>query len=234
MCTKSGAIIHIKREFRWENKPTMEGLTVALSLIGATVITLCSGGTSDWLGRRQMLIGSSVFYFVSGLLMLWSPNVYLMLFARLLDGFGIGLAVTFVPMYISEMAPPEVRGLLSTLPQFMYTSGLFLSYSFIFCMSLMNSSSWRLMLGVLVAPSLIFFALAIFYLPESPRWLLSKGWTLEAKQVLQRLRGREDVSSGFFLPFIWAPTVDGFHISWRHSKLDYTMLMWIIYILKFL
>ncbi|KAI3447881.1 hypothetical protein Pfo_004546 [Paulownia fortunei] len=193
--TMAGAIIHIKREFRWENEPTMEGLTVAMPLIGATLITLCSGGISDWLGRRPMLIISSIFYFLSGLLMLWSPNVYLLLFARLLDGFGIGLAVTFVPMYISEMAPPEIRGLLSTLPQFTYSSGMFLSYCLLFCMSLKKSSSWRLMLGVLFAPSLIYFAFAIFYLPESPRWLLSKGRMVEARQVLQRLRGREDVSS---------------------------------------
>ncbi|XP_028080680.1 monosaccharide-sensing protein 3-like isoform X2 [Camellia sinensis] len=54
--------------------------------------------------------------------------------------------------------------------------------------------SWRVMLGVLSIPSLVYFALAIFYLPESPRWLVSKGRMLEAKQVLQRLWGREDVS----------------------------------------
>ncbi|KAK6120853.1 hypothetical protein DH2020_045409 [Rehmannia glutinosa] len=193
--TMAGGIIYIKREFKWENEPTMEGLTVAMSLIGATLITLCSGGISDWLGRRPMLIISSVFYILSGVLMLWSPNVYLLLFARLLDGFGIGLAVTYVPLYISEMSPPETRGLLSTLPQFTYTSGMFLSYCFVFFMSLMKSLSWRLMLGVLFGPSLVYFALTIFYLPESPRWLMSKGRMLEARQVLQRLRGKEDVSS---------------------------------------
>ncbi|EYU40481.1 hypothetical protein MIMGU_mgv1a001997mg [Erythranthe guttata] len=193
--TMAGAIIYIKKEFEWENEPTMEGLSVAMSLIGATLITLCSGGISDWLGRRPMLIVSSMFYFVSGVLMLWSPNVYSLLCARLLDGFGIGLAVTFVPLYISEMSPPEIRGVLSTLSQFTYSSGIFLSYSFVFCMSLTESSSWRLMLGVLFAPSLIYFALTLFYLPESPRWLMSKGRVLEARQVLQRLRGTQDVSS---------------------------------------
>lgn len=190
-----GVMIHVKKEFRWEDKPTMEGLTVASSLIGATLITMCSGGISASMGRRPILMLSSVFYFVSGLLMLWSPNVYVLLFARLLDGFGIGLAITFVPMYISEMAPPEVRGLLSTLPQLTYTTGFFLSYSFVFCMSLINFSRWRLMLGLLLAPSFVLFVLMLFYLPESPRWLLSKGRMLEAKQVLQTLRGKDDVSS---------------------------------------
>lgn len=176
---------------------TVEGLVVAMSLIGATLITTCSGPISDWVGRRPMLIMSSVFYFVSGLVMLWSPNVYVLLAARLLDGFGIGLAVTVVPIYISETAPADIRGSLNTLPQFTGSAAMFLSYCMIFGMSLMSSPSWRVMLGVLSIPSLLYFALAVFYLPESPRWLVSKGRMLEAKQVLQKLRGREDVSGAF-------------------------------------
>ena len=171
---------------------------MAMSLIGATFITTISGAVSDWLGRRPMLIISSLFYFVSGLVMLWSPNVYVLLLARLLDGFGVGLSVTIVPVYISETAPSEIRGLLNTLPQFTGSVGMFLSYCMVFGMSLMNSPSWRLMLGVLFIPSLVYLALTVFLLLESPRWLVSKGRMLEAKHVLQRLRGREDVS-GWFL-----------------------------------
>lgn len=180
-----------------ESQPAVEGLIVAMSLIGATVITTFSGVIADWLGRRPLLIISSVFYFISGLVMLWSPNVYVLLLARLLDGFGIGLAVTLVPIYISETAPPEIRGLLNTLPQFTGSMGMFLSYCMVFGMSLTSSPSWRLMLGVLSFPSIIYFALAVLYLPESPRWLVSKGRMLEAKKVLQRLRGREDVAGEF-------------------------------------
>lgn len=190
--TIAGAVVYIKKEL--DLGTTIEGLIVAMSLIGATLITTCSGPISDWVGRRPMLILSSMFYFVSGLIMLWSPNVYVLLLARLLDGFGVGLAVTLVPVYISETAPSEIRGLLNTLPQFTGSGGMFLAYCMIFGMSLMDSPSWRLMLGVLSIPSLVYFALAVLYLPESPRWLVSKGRMIEAKQVLQRLRGREDVS----------------------------------------
>ncbi|KAG9139175.1 hypothetical protein Leryth_021880 [Lithospermum erythrorhizon] len=192
--TIAGAVLYIKKEFNLETQPTMEGLIVAMSLIGATVITTFSGPVSDSIGRRPMLIISSVLYFLSGLVMLWAPNVYVLLLARLLDGFGIGLAVTLVPVYISETAPPEIRGLLNTFPQFSGCAGMFLSYCMVFGMSLKESPSWRFMLGVLSIPSLIYFAFAVFYLPESPRWLVSKGKMKEARQVLQRLRGKEDVS----------------------------------------
>lgn len=190
----AGSVLYIKKEFNLESEPTAEGLIVAMSLIGATVITTCSGAISDWLGRRPMLIISSVLYFISGLVMLWSPNVYVLVLARLLDGFGIGLAVTLVPVYISETAPSDIRGMLNTLPQFSGSGGMFLSYCMIFGMSLLNSPSWRLMLGILSIPSLVYFLLTLFFLPESPRWLVSKGRMVEAKQVLQRLRGYEDVS----------------------------------------
>ncbi|KAL2346002.1 hypothetical protein Fmac_000002 [Flemingia macrophylla] len=192
--TIAGSILYIKKEFQLESEPTIEGLIVAMSLIGATVVTTCSGALSDLLGRRPMLIISSLLYFVSSLVMLWSPNVYILLFARLLDGLGIGLAVTLVPLYISETAPPEIRGLLNTLPQFTGSAGMFLSYCMVFGMSLMKAPSWRIMLGVLSIPSLIYFVLTLSFLPESPRWLVSKGRMLEAKKVLQSLRGREDVS----------------------------------------
>lgn len=192
--TIAGAVLYIKKEFKLQGAPTIEGLIVAMSLIGATVITTFSGPVSDWVGRRPMLIVSSILYFVSGLVMLWAPNVYILLLARLLDGFGIGLAVTLVPVYISETAPPEIRGLLNTLPQFTGSGGMFFSYCMVFGMSLTDAPSWRLMLGVLSIPSLIYFALTVFFLPESPRWLVSKGRMVEAKEVLQRLRGREDVA----------------------------------------
>ncbi|URE08055.1 Sugar transporter [Musa troglodytarum] len=192
--TIAGAVLYIKKEFKLESEPAIEGLIVAMSLIGATIITTFSGAVSDWVGRRPLLIISSVLYFVSGLIMLWSPNVYVLLLARLIDGFGIGLAVTLVPVYISETAPSEIRGLLNTLPQFSGSGGMFLSYCMVFGMSLMANPDWRVMLGVLSIPSLLYFLLTIFCLLESPRWLVSKGKMLEAKLVLQRLRGREDVS----------------------------------------
>ncbi|XP_015697381.1 monosaccharide-sensing protein 2-like [Oryza brachyantha] len=192
--TIAGAVLYIKKEFNLQSEPLIEGLIVAMSLIGATVVTSFCGVVADSVGRRPMLIASAVLYFVSGLVMLWAPSVYVLLLARLIDGFGIGLAVTLVPMYISETSPSDIRGLLNTLPQFSGSGGMFLSYCMVFGMSLMPQPEWRVMLGVLSIPSFIYFALTVFYLPESPRWLVSKGRMVEAKRVLQFLRGKEDVS----------------------------------------
>ncbi|KVI02980.1 General substrate transporter [Cynara cardunculus var. scolymus] len=172
--TIAGAVLYIKKEFHLETQPTIEGLIVAMSLIGATVITTFSGPVSDTIGRRPMLIISSMFYFISGLVMFWSPNVYVLLIARLLDGFGIGLAVTLVPLYISETAPSDIRGLLNTFPQFTGCIGMCLAYAMVFTLSLRSNASWRMMLGVLSIPSIAYFLLAVFFLPESPRWLVSE------------------------------------------------------------
>ncbi|KAJ1260852.1 hypothetical protein BS78_10G264400 [Paspalum vaginatum] len=193
--TIAAAVIYIKREFHLETQPAVEGLVVATSLIGATIITTFSGPVSDAVGRRPMLIASSLLYFASSLLMIWSPSVLVLLLARLVDGFGVGLAVTLVPVYISETSPPEIRGLLNTLPQFTGSFGMFFAYVMIFYMTLQPGPSWRLMLGALSLPSLAYLALTSLYLPESPRWLVSKGRMKDARAVLQMLRGRDDVSS---------------------------------------
>ncbi|KDP43790.1 hypothetical protein JCGZ_22417 [Jatropha curcas] len=192
--TIAGSLLYIKKEFNLQTQPTMEGLIAAMSLIGATIITTFSGPVSDIYGRRPLMIISAIMYFLSGLVMFWAPNVYVLLLGRLLNGFGIGLAVTIVPVYISETAPSEIRGQLNTFPQFMGSGGMFVSYCMVFGMSLMDSPKWRVMLGVLSIPSIAYLVLTIFYLPESPRWLVSKGKMSQAKQILQRLRGREDVS----------------------------------------
>lgn len=190
----AGAVIYIKRDYELENNPNIEGLTVAMSFIGATIITTLGGAISDWIGRQPLIILSSVLYFIGGLLIFWAPNIHVLLAARLIDGFGVGLAVVFVPVYISEISPSDERGFFNTLPQFCGCGGMFLSYSVIFVMSLTSKPDWRLILGALAIPSVISLALTIFYLPESPRWLVSKGRMMEAKLVLQRLHEKEDVS----------------------------------------
>jgi len=185
---------YIKQEFNLETDPTLEGLIVSMSFLTGTFVTIFSGTVSDMFGRRPMLITSSIMFFLSGLVMLWAPNVPVVLFSRLLNGIAIALAITLIPLYISEIAPPDIRGLLNTLPMFSSSLGMFLAYILVFSISLMDSPSWRGMLGIVSIHSVAYFLLAIFYLPESPPWLVSKGRISEAKRVLRRIRGVEDVS----------------------------------------
>lgn len=192
--TLAGALLYIDPEFNLDVQPVLEGSVAAASLVGAALSTTFAGSGADWLGRRKMLCISATLYCIGALLMLWSPNVYMLLAARMVDGVGVGLAVTVAPLYISEVSPAEIRGELNTLPQLLGTSGMFLAYCMVFGLSLTNSPNWRMMLGFIVIPSLIYLALGLFFLPESPRWLVSKGRTKEARQVLQRLRNKEDVS----------------------------------------
>lgn len=190
----AGGMTYIKEEFDLDTDPTLEGLIVSMSFITGTIVTIFSGTISDLVGRRPMLIASSVMYFISGLVMLWAPSVTIVLLSRIIDGVAIALAVTLNPLYISEIAPPDIRGQLNTLTQFACSGGMFLAYILVFSMSLMQYPSWRVMLSVISIPSVAYFLLAVFYLPESPRWLVSKGRMLEAEKVLQRLRNTEDVS----------------------------------------
>ncbi|KAL5099694.1 hypothetical protein RYX36_004021 [Vicia faba] len=192
--TIAGAMTYIKQEFELEKDPTLEGLIVSMSFITATVVTIFSGTISDLVGRKPMLITSSVMFIIGGLIMLWAPNVTVILLSRIVKGVAIALAVTFIPLYISEIAPPDIRGQLNTLAQFSCSVGMFLAYILVFFMSLMPSPSWRVMLSAVSIPSVVYFLLTVFYLPESPPWLVSKGRILEAEKVLKRLRRIDDVS----------------------------------------
>ncbi|XP_058777659.1 monosaccharide-sensing protein 3-like [Vicia villosa] len=192
--TIAGGMTYIKQEFELEKDPTLEGLIVSMSFITGTVVTIFSGTISDMVGRRPMLITSSVMFFVAGLVMFWAPNVTVVLLSRIIEGVAIALAVTFNPLYISEIAPPDIRGQLNTLTQFACSGGMFLAYILVFSMSLLQSPSWRVMLSVISIPSVVYFLLTVFYLPESPRWLVSKGRIVEAEKVLKRLRRVDDVS----------------------------------------
>ncbi|XP_024530907.1 monosaccharide-sensing protein 2 [Selaginella moellendorffii] len=188
-----GALLYFKPELHLS--ATMEGLVVAASLAGAWCSTLCAGAAADRYGRQKILFISSIIFVTSSCIMAWTPNIYVLLLARLLLGAGVGLITTIAPMYIAEIAPTENRGQLLTFPQLMGSTGQFLCYVLVFLMSLSHHPMWRYMLGMLFVPAMVNFTLALFYIPESPRWLVSKGRMVEAKKVLQRLRNTKDVTA---------------------------------------
>uniref|UniRef100_J3M260 Major facilitator superfamily (MFS) profile domain-containing protein n=1 Tax=Oryza brachyantha TaxID=4533 RepID=J3M260_ORYBR len=114
----AGAIFYIEEEFRLQSSPMINGLIMAMALIGAGISTLLSGRWADPLGRRIMLLTSSILSLTSELLMIFlSQKIYMIIIVRFISGLSIGLAVTHVPLYISEIAPAETRGKLNTFPQ---------------------------------------------------------------------------------------------------------------------
>lgn len=190
----AGALLYLKPEFHLEVTPALEGLVVASTLVGAVASVAVAGPAADWVGRKFMLCISGVLYSLAALVMLWAPTVYILILSRIVVGGAYGLASTITPILISESAPAESRGQLATFPQLLGSLGLFLAYVMDFVLSLQPDPNWRFMLGVLSVPSVLYVFLCLFLLPESPRWLVSKGRMHDAKVVLQNLRGQEDVS----------------------------------------
>lgn len=186
--------MYLKPEFHLESNPGLEGLVVASTLFGAVASVTVAGPSADWAGRKTMLFVSGILYSLSAIVMLWAPTVYMLIAGRVLVGLAIGLASTISPILISEAAPAEIRGQLATFPQLLGSSGLFFAYVMNFYLSLQPDPNWRIMLGFLSIPSVTYVVLCFFVLPESPRWLVSKGRMADAKLVLQNLRGQEDVS----------------------------------------
>ncbi|KAH7437508.1 hypothetical protein KP509_05G075400 [Ceratopteris richardii] len=191
----AGALLYLKKDFHIEENTQIQGLIVASAIFTACIATLCAGPLADWLGRKSSLLVSAILYTVGAAVMAWSPQVHVLIIGRLLVGAAIGLASAIAPLYISECSPPEIRGRLLTFPQLFGSVGTFLAYTLAFGISLMFHPAWRMMLGVTLLPSIIYVVFCFWYLPESPRWLGSKGRLAEAKETLQWLRKKDDVAA---------------------------------------
>jgi len=177
-----------------------EGMAGASAILGCIPGAMCAGFLSDRFGRKKLLFLCAFLYAGSGLLSALPRTFEQFLAARFLSGLGIGASSMICPVYIAEMAPEKWRGRLGTLFQLGIVTGIFLTL-FInkVIQSLGNeawntSVGWRWMLGMEVAPALLFFAL-LFAVPESPRWLAQKGREGEAREILARIGGAEHARS---------------------------------------
>ena len=164
----------------------IENLT-AWGLIGAVIGALLTGRISDYLGRKKVILASA-FVFASGAIWTgFAPTVTQLMISRFYLGLAIGVSSFAVPLYISEIAPTKIRGTLVSMFQLLITVGIlaaFLSNKGFADDS--NLESWRPMLWVGVFPALILF-IGMFFLPETPRWLMSKGREEEGEAVLRRV-----------------------------------------------
>jgi len=186
----SGAILFIRKDFALS--AGTEGLVVSAVLFGATLSSVLSGRLADRLGRRTVLLIASMFFIVGSITGAFATSVTVLVISRFGLGLAIGVASFTAPLYISEIAPPNMRGRLVGLNQLAITLGILLSYVVDF--SFAKSGQWNWMIGLGAVPGLL-LALGMFFLPESPRWLLLRGQKEKAREVLQEVRGRSDVSA---------------------------------------
>ena len=182
----SGALLFIKQEFGLS--AGLQQLVVGSLLLAAVVGALLGGPISDAWGRKRTLILAALVFGVGALVASFSPNLAVLVVARVLLGLAIGIASMIVPVYIAEIAPPRVRGALVSLQQFMITVGIMVSYLVSYAFS--GSGAWRWMLGVGMIPAAILFV-GMLPLPESPRWLLAKDRRQDALSALHRIRHEE-------------------------------------------
>ncbi|MED4371792.1 sugar porter family MFS transporter [Bacillus licheniformis] len=184
----SGAILFMKDELGLN--AFTEGLVVSAILIGAIFGSGLSGRLTDRFGRRRAIMSAAVLYCIGGLGTALAPSTEYMVAFRIVLGLAVGCSTTIVPLYLSELAPKESRGALSSLNQLMITIGILLSYLINYAFS--DAGAWRWMLGLALIPS-ISLLIGIFFMPESPRWLLTKGKEEKARRVLSKMRGGERV-----------------------------------------
>jgi len=170
--------------------PAMLGITVASALWGTVVGSLVAGPPSDRYGRKFCLRALGVLYVFSaiGCALAWSWSSLIAF--RIVGGLAIGSSSVIGPMYIAEIAPADKRGRLVGFFQFNVVFGIVCAYLSNYLISLVGfgADEWRWKFGVAAAPAAAFF-LALFGIPQSPRWLVKAGRIEEARGVLRRIGG---------------------------------------------
>lgn len=186
----SGALLFIKNDFTLS--ATMQGVVTSMVLVGAVIGAAVGGPLTDRFGRKPIIIVMAVLFAVGSLLSAAAGSAYVLMAARTILGVAIGTASMLTPLYLSEVAPAEKRGMIVSLNQFCITLGILLSYLVDFSFANVDGT-WRWMLGIGAVPGIL-LGVGMAVLPESPRWLAAQGRTRDAERVLQGLRNKTDVS----------------------------------------
>ena len=179
----AGALAFIGKAFGADTR-TQEWI-VSIMMAGAAAGAAGAGMLSYRLGRRKSLLIGAVLFVAGALLCAFAGSVTTLMIGRVVLGLAIGIVAFTGPLYISEVAPAHWRGAMVSLYQLMVTVGILLA--FVSDSLLTPSGNWRLMLGIIAVPGLVFLV-AVLFLPESPRWFLLRGQDEQARTVLRTLR----------------------------------------------
>lgn len=164
-------------------------MVTSFVLLGAFLGAVGAGPMCLYFGRKRFLISGSCIFMVGAAMMAASNSLSCMLVARIITGIGVGISSHTVPLYISECAPPHLRGTFCFMNDMMIVVGQIAAavVSTVFFYAEV-SEGWRWILGLGAVPATVMF-LGFAFQPESPRWLLSQDRANEAREVLKLLRG---------------------------------------------
>src|SRR5918997_725770 len=179
----SGALFFIADDFKLSD--TAQQVVVASLLLGAVFGALFGGPLADRIGRRRAIMVATAIFMIGSLASALATGATFLAIARFVLGLAVGGAGMVVPVYIAESSPSRVRGSLVSLQQFLITVGILLSYGVNYALA--GAEAWRWMLGLGVVPAAALL-IGMFFLPESPRWLVGVGRRDEASAVLRRTR----------------------------------------------
>ena len=196
----SGVVTFIEPQFALTK--IQLGWSVASLTLTASLAMLVSGPLSDKLGRRPVLRMAAILFAISAVASALAPDFITLVIARMLGGFGVGAALIIAPMYIAEISPAPIRGRMVSFNQLNIVIGISAAFFTNYLILRLGQSdlawvealrlgdwNWRWMLGVEALPAVIYFV-ALFSVPESPRWLLMRGREDEARETLQRVGGK--------------------------------------------
>jgi SP family arabinose:H+ symporter-like MFS transporter len=181
----TGVIPFIQRQFLLSALSL--GWIVAIFELGAAAGTFVAGWLAERTGRKKALVLTALSFVVTTAGIAVSANVQELGAWRFFQGFGVGAVSVLSPLYIAEIAPASIRGKLVSVNQLSIIIGFILATVCCYYFGDPNHlESWRWMFGSAIAPAVLFFA-GLFFIPESPRWLMSGGQLLKAKKVLQKI-----------------------------------------------
>ena len=191
----SGAIPFFQKDFGIDNG-MVEQITSA-GLLGAILGALFCGKLTDRLGRRKVILASAVIFAVGAVWSGIAADAWNLVLARLFLGVAIGVSSFAVPLYIAEISPTKVRGTLVSMFQLMVTIGVLVSYlSDLYFADESDMTCWRPMFYVGVIPACILL-IGMFFMPETPRWLMSQGRHDESIRILNRIEGEAQAKISF-------------------------------------
>ena len=182
----NGVLLLLRRQFALSNLQTE--VAASSLLLGCLLGAAGASMIGDRYGRKKSLIASAILFALSALGAAAANSVALFSAARLVGGLAIGLASVLTPVYIAEISPSKNRGTLVSLNQLAIVIGILFAYLVSWQIAGFGENSWRWMLAVAAIPSFAFF-LGLLAIPESPRWLLSRGRHDEGERILARIFG---------------------------------------------